>query len=57
MVGDAGVARCLAATGVFGYRGSLVSVGLRRHYMLLGVDTGWPRLGFPVGSVFGVSLS
>ena len=30
----------------------LVSAGLGRHYMLLGVNTGWPRLGFPVGWVF-----
>ncbi len=29
---------------------------LGRHYTLLGVNTGWPRLGFPVGSVFGVFL-
>ena len=29
MVGDAGFARCLAATGVFWYRDSLVSVGFR----------------------------
>ena len=36
----------------------VVSVRLRRHYMLLGVITGWPRLRFSwLGWVFGVSLS
>ena len=33
--------------------GRVVFVGLRRHYTLLAVNMGWPRLGFPVGSVFG----
>ena len=43
------------ATGDFGY--PVVSIRLGRHYMLLGVNTGWPWLEFPVGWVFGVSFA
>ena len=57
MIGDAGIARCLAGDGLFGIGIRWFPLVLGRHYTLLDVNTGWPRLGFPVGSVSGVSLS
>ena len=52
--GMRGVALCLGWQWAFWY--PVVSAGLGRHYTLLDVNRGWPRLGFSVGWVFGVFL-